>query len=138
MEFNGEVVFEIADINHIEVDFGTDLLPTQIVNKGDVVTLGRKAPKFRWMYEIKYNDEKEYLNSLEKMLNQLCENREYVNHLTKIYEEVNINVYIRSDFAEIGYSIPNLILKKMSLLECALNFEILSFGMATNSESPKD
>ncbi len=33
-------------------------------------------------------------------------------------------------FAEIGYSIPNYILKKLSLLDCAINFRILSFGMA--------
>ena len=116
MGFNGEVVFDIADIKHIEVDFGTDMLPTKVVNKGDVVALGRKAPKFRWMYEIKYSGEKEYLDSLEKLLNQLYENREYVNYLTEIYEEVSINIYIRSDFAEIGYSLPNHLLKKCQSL----------------------
>ena len=129
MEFNGEVVFDIADEGQIEVDFGTNILPTKVVNKGDTIALGRKAPKYRWMYEIKYSCEREYLNSLEKMLNQLCERREYVNHLTKIYEEVCINVYIRSDFAEIGYSLSNHILKKISVLECVLNFHVLSFGM---------
>lgn len=129
--FNGEIMFEIADVKHIEINLGTEIKPTKIVNKGDIVALGRKAPKHRWIYEIKYEDENEYFESLDKMLNQLCEKREYINQLTKTYEEVSINIYIRSDFAEIGYSVPNRILKKLSLLDCALNFEILSFGMAT-------
>lgn len=134
MEFNGEIVFDIADVKHIEVDFGTDILPTKTISKGDVVALGRKAPKYRWMYEIKYDGEKEYLENLEKIISQLCERREYVNQLVKIYEEVSINIYIRSDFAEIGFFLPNNILKKMSLLNCTFNFEIFSFGMAINEE----
>lgn len=60
MEFNGEIVFDIADVNHIEVDFGADISPTKTINKGDVVALGRKASKYRWIYEIKYDGEKEY------------------------------------------------------------------------------
>lgn len=134
--FNGEIVFEIADVKHIEVDLGTEIKPIKIVNKGDVVALGRKAPKHRWIYEIKYNAENEYLEILDKMLNQLCEKKEYINQLTKTYEEVSINIYIRSDFAQIGFSVPNYILKKLSVLDCTLNFEILSFGMATNEEFP--
>lgn len=86
---------------------------------------------------MEFHGEKECLKNLEKMLNQLCKNREYVNRLTKKYEEVSITVYIRSDFAQIGYSLPNHILKKMSLLDCLFNFEIPSFGMAENPESPK-
>ena len=138
MEFRGEIVFEIADRKHIEVDFGTAILPTKIVNKDDVVAIGRRAPKYRWIYEIKYCGEKEYIGNLEKMLDQLCEKKEYVNHLTKEYEEVNLNIYIRSDYAEIGYSLPNNIIRKMCLLECAFNFVILSFGMVTSIEPLED
>ena len=128
--FNGEIVFTIADINCVVVDFGAEIVPTKIVNKGDVVALGRKAPRNRWLYEIRYNGEEEYLQGLDKMAGQLCQNKEYINELTKVYEEVSITIYMRSDFAEIGYSIPSYILKKLSLLDCTLNFEILSFGMA--------
>ena len=56
----------------------------------------------------------------------------YINFLKKTYQEVSINIYIRSDFAEIGYSVPSHSLKKLSLLDCTLNFEIFSFGMAVN------
>ena len=40
---------------------------------------------------------------------------------------------MRSEFAELGCSIPNQILKKLSLLDCPLNFSVLSFGMAPNA-----
>lgn len=135
MEFNGEIVFDIADFKPIEVDFGPDILPTKIINKGDVVALGRKAPKYRWIYEIKYDGEKEYFEHLEKIISQLCDKSEYVNQLTKIYQEVSINIYIRSEFAEIGFALPNRIMKKMSLINCPLNFEIFSFGMAINEDT---
>lgn len=128
--FNGEIVFVIADYKHLEVDFGAKMMPTKIVNKGDMVALGRKAPKNKWMYKIVYGNEKEYLDSLEEMVSQLCSNVEYVNELVRTYEEVNIMIYVRSEFAEIGYAIPSHILKKLSLLDCSLNFSILSFGMA--------
>ena len=100
-----------------------------------IVAFGRKARKYRWTYILKYNNEKEYLECLEKMISQLCEKSDCVNQLTKIYDEVYINIYIRSDFAEIGFSLPNNILKKMSLLECTVNFAILSFGMVPDEES---
>lgn len=61
MEFNGEIVFGIADANPIKVDFGEDILPTKIIDKGSIVALGRKAPKYIWTYILKYNNEKEYL-----------------------------------------------------------------------------
>lgn len=138
MAINGEIVFEIADVKYIEVDFGTEIIPTKIVNKGDIVALGRQAPKNRWIYELKYNDEKSYLDNLDKILNQLCEKKEYIHQLAKVYEELGITIFIRSDFAEIGYSLPSSILKKLSLLECTLNFEILSFGMASAEEMPAE
>ena len=52
--FNGEIVFAIADVEHLKVDFGTEIVPTKIVNKDDLVVLGRKAPKNKWMYKIAY------------------------------------------------------------------------------------
>ena len=115
--FNGEIVFDIADEEHVEVDLGAEIIPTKIVKKGDVVVLGRKAPKNRWMYKISYSNEKEYLESLEKMANQLSDKAEYVNKLARTY-------------AEIGCSIPSHILKKLSVLDCPLNFSVFSFGMA--------
>lgn len=134
MSFNGEIIFDIADDEHIEVDFGAKILPTKVVKKDDVIALGRKAPKNRWMYEVKYDNEDEYLENLDKFIGQLYEKSEYINRLKKMYEEVSINIYIRSDFSEIGFSLPGNILKKMSLINCTINFEIFSYGMAMDDE----
>lgn len=134
MDFNGEIVFDIADDNCIEVDFETDILPTKIINKGDVIALGKKAHKFKWIYQMEYNNANEFIERLEKMLNQLCKRSEYVNKLVAKYDEVSISIYIRSEFAEIGYSLPSDILKKMSMLDCRFNVEIFSFGMVLDEE----
>lgn len=128
--FNGEIIFDIADIRNIEIDFESEIMPTKIVNRGDVVALGRKAPKNRWIYKIEYSDETEYLEGLCQMARKLSKKAEYVKKLTRIYEEVSINIYVRSEYAEIGYSIPSDILKELSLLDCPIIFKILSFGMA--------
>lgn len=117
----------------MEVNLGEEMMPAKIINKGDVIALGRKAPKNIWMYKISYDNEKEYLESLDKMVNQLSGKAEYINELTRIYEGVSIKIFMRSEFAEMGCSIPNHILKKLSLLDCPLDFYILSFGMTVNA-----
>ena len=96
MNSNGEIVFDIADNNPIEVNFGEDMLPTRIINKGDAITLGMRALKHRWIYEIKYNDEQKYIENLEKMFDKLCKRSEYIKELTAIYDEVDITIYILS------------------------------------------
>lgn len=134
MDFNGEIVFAVADFNYIDVDFGVDFLPTKIIKKGDQIALGREASQYRWLYAIKFDNQTEYIEKLETITNQLYERRDYVTQLINKYKEVSIDVFIRSDFAEIGYSLPSNILKKVALLGCAVNFEIFSFGMALDKE----
>lgn len=129
----GEIVFGIADEKHLDIDLGPEMMPTKIINKGDAVGLRRKAPKNRWMYKISYDNEKEYLESLDKMVNLLSGKAEYINELTRTYEEVSIKIFMRSEFAEMGYSIPSQIIKKLSLLDCPLDFYILSFGMVIDA-----
>jgi len=129
MDFRGEIVFTVADENVINIDLGPQILPTKIVKKGDIIAIGRKSDKNRWFHAIKFDSEKQYKQLLEKMLSTLTEKRDNIKEIKKEYELVSIDVYIRSDYAQIGYSISNSIIKKLALLECAINFEILSFGM---------
>lgn len=128
MSFCGEIVFSVTNHDFIEVDFGTDIMPTKVIHKGDIIILNKKASKNRWIYELKYNNEKEFIESLEKISNQLCNRREYIKYLGEIYDEVNFSIYVRSEFAQIGFSLPCYILKKISSLNCTLDFDILSFG----------
>ncbi|RKM58591.1 DUF4279 domain-containing protein [Butyrivibrio sp. XB500-5] len=129
---NGEIVFDVADTNPLYIDFGDELQPTKVVNKGDVIVLDKKAPKNRWMYKTQYNDEKEYLECLNALTDKLSSKADYINELIRKYEEVSITVYMRSDYAEIGYSVPADIIEKLSKLNCSLNFDILSYGMASD------
>lgn len=130
--FNGEIVFCIADTDEISVDFGPEMEPTKIVKKEKLVILGRKAPKNIWMYKIAYNGEKEYLEGLEKLVTKLDGKEKYINELIQIYDEVLITIYIRSEFGQIGYAIPNRILKKLSLIDCSLEFCVLSYGLVAD------
>lgn len=129
MEFHGSITFDISDVKSIDVDFGEDIIPTKTVRKDDIIFRERRAPKNRWMYILEFENEEEYYPNLERMIDQLCKRSEYVNQLTKIYEEVSINIFIGSDFAQIGFVLPNHILKKIALLDCEVSIEIISFGM---------
>ena len=128
MCFDGDVVLGISDQSYIDVDFGKDILPTKIINKGDVIALGRKAVRYRWIHKEEFSGEKEYLEKLDNLLNRLCERIEYTNQLVKRYEDVNITIDIRSDYGQIGYSLPNYIIRKLGLLDCDICFDILSGG----------
>ena len=134
MCFDGEIVLGISDSSYMDVDFGKDILPTKIINKGDVIVLGRKASKYKWMHEEVFSGEKEYLEKLNDLLAKLCERAKYINQLVKRYEDVNITIYIRSEFAQIGYFLSNYIIRKMAYLNCNIYFDILSFGEVTDDE----
>lgn len=134
MPFHGSITFDIADEKNIDVDFGEDIIPTRTVKKGDIVFRERRAPKNRWMYKLEFDNEEEYYTNLERMINQLCERSEYVNQLTKMYEEVSINIFIGSDFAQIGFYLPNHIVKRIALLDCEVEIEMISFGMVEDED----
>ena len=125
--FNGEIVFTIVDENQLEVDMG--MSPTKVVKKGDIIAIGKVAQKNKWMYKITYDNEEEFVFSLEKMINKLLSKVQYVNELVNLHEEVGIVIYVRSEFGQIGYRIPRHILSKISLLNCSLEFNVVSFGM---------
>lgn len=125
----GEIVFCIADEQHLDIDFGKMLLPTRIVQKGEVIALQKKAPKNQWIYRRRFKNEKEYLGNLEKVVSLLYKHREYILRLKNIYEEISITIYIRSDYAQIGFSLPSKILGQIAQLNLSLHFDLLSFGM---------
>lgn len=105
MPFHGSITFDIADEKDIDVDFGVDIIPTKTVKKSDVVFRGRSAPKNRWMYKLEFDN-----------------------------EEVSIKIFIGSNFAQIGFYLPNHILKKIALLDCEVSIEIISFGMVEDED----
>ncbi len=134
MEFCGEIVFAVSDSKKLEIDFGEELLPTRIIIKGEKVALERYAPANRWTHVVKFESPDEYIKNMDSLINKMMKKKGYIKELISIYEEVSINVYIRSDYAEIGYSLPVNIIKKIAELECPINYSILSFGQAYGGE----
>lgn len=130
MSFHGEISFKVVDKQSLEVNFCSNIPPTKVVCKGDMIALGRKSFKNIWYYKLEFTGEKEYNKKLDQMINQLYAEREYVHNLIDRYEIVDINVYIISDFAQIGYSLDNNLFEKIASIGCAINFHILSFGGA--------
>ena len=126
-------MFAIADDGCIKVEFDEQIVPTKIVQKGDKIAIGKKAPKNKWMYKISFNDEDEFIESLEKMITLLYKYKEYIDYLKTIYEEVKVTIYIRSDYAEIGFSLSSDIIKKMSLLGCTFNLKYYHLGWQKNN-----
>lgn len=132
MEMYGEIVFAIADKKNIDVEF--DIQPTRIVKKGEVVALGRKAPKNKWMYIVKFSEEKEMLEKIEALTDLMISKKDSIVQIIDKYESVSMDVYLRTISAQIGFSMPTNILKKLAELGCTVNFNILSFGMVENDD----
>ena len=128
MYYNGDVLFAVSDVEDIIVNFENEILPTKVVKKGDVIALGKRAPKNRWMYQKTFDNEKEYILKLTEFVERLYEKKEYVKQLKERYHDVSISIYIRSDYGQLGYSLPNSIIKKMGEIGCDVYFDILSFG----------
>lgn len=128
MNFVGEIIFAISDLERLDIDLGHDFLPTRIIKRGDVIALGRKAPKNRWMHCVKFYGHDEFIKKLEEMVNILLNKIDVVNEYKRIYSEVSIDVFIRSPRAEIGYSISSALINSIALLNCNFNCSILSFG----------
>lgn len=128
MYYNGDVLFAVSDVEDIIVNFGNEILPTKVVKKGDVIALGKRAPKNRWMYQKTFDNEKEYILKLTEFVERLYEKKEYVKQLKERYDDVSISIYVRSDYGQLGYSLPNSIIKKMGEIGCDVHFDILSFG----------
>ena len=57
-------MFAIADDGCIKVEFDEQIVPTKIVQKGDKIAIGKKAPKNKWMYKISFNDEDEFIEPI--------------------------------------------------------------------------
>ena len=112
-------MFAIADDGCIKVEFDEQIVPTKIVQKGDKIAIGKKAPKNKWMYKISFNDEDEFIESLEKMITLLYKYKEYIDYLKTIYEEVKVTIYIRSDYAEIGFSLSSDIINSSFSESCS-------------------
>lgn len=125
---NGEIVFAISDKKEIHVEFPNGLQPTREINVGDKVALGKVAPMNRWIYKELYEGHEGFYNTLNHIVDMLYLQREYINCLIREYDEVGITIYMRSEYGQMGFTLPSDIIRKCSVLDCPIHVDILSYG----------
>lgn len=132
MEILGSFTISISDSNlefsSIEKNIG--IQPTKVIKKGQLIGRleNKKAPYDIWVYEIKISNQEDIFVHLANLLNDLIPYSEYIQEISKIYDEVSINCYLRSNYAQIGFELTAEMIKTLQKLGLGINFHILSFG----------
>ena len=132
LDITGKFAISICDSNldfeKIEQNIG--IAPTKIIKKGQMIgrLKNREAPYDIWSYEIKITNEKDKFEYLTELLNDLCPYAEYIREIKKIYNQVTINCFLRSDFGQMGFEITDEMITLIEKFRLGINFHILSFG----------
>jgi len=130
MYFSGKIVFEILNTGNIESDIIEQLgfEPTKVIVKGNTVGYSnRVAPYNIWAYEKKFEDSN-FSEVLISFYNNLLLNINNIVYVSRQYERTEINIYINTNYAQFGFSLPNNIINVMSKLGLEVNFHFLSSG----------
>ncbi|MBP2658248.1 MAG: hypothetical protein H6Q69_1280 [Firmicutes bacterium] len=132
MDILGSFTISISDSNldfsKLEQNIG--IVPTKIIKKGQLIgkLKNREAPYDIWLYEIKITNEEDIFEDLASLLNDLLPYSEYIREISKSYNQVTINCYLRSDFAQMGFEITGALITILEKFGLGINFHILSFG----------
>ena len=130
MKFIGEIVFSIMDKNEIVIDKKMDLCATRIINTGEEVSIGKRTQKNVWIHEIKFSGEDDFQLKLKEFAKILYARKNSIGELVLKYEFVSIDIYIRSELGQLGFTIYPETLKQIGELQCDMNIHILSYGQA--------
>ncbi len=126
----GRIVFSIRDdkLDFKKVSSNLEIEPTKTIEKGQKITSSRIAKFDIWRFEKEYSTLDNISEILEQLLDELNENREYVCLLKNECEYVGLTCYIVTDFGQIGISISNSSIEKLSALGIGIDFDIISYG----------
>lgn len=127
MELTGSLAFAIRDekLNFNDIKKNIQIEPTKIIRKGQIIVGDKKAPLDIWSYKVEMLSD---INELNNLLNQLIPYSNYIKKIQKIYKDVVISCYLRSDMGQIGFEITSEVIKKLNTLGLDIEFHILSFG----------
>jgi len=130
MELTGSFAFTISDENldFEEIERNICIIPTKIINKGQVIVSNKKAPFDIWSYEIKISNETDAMDHLRYLLDELMPYSSYIKEISRRYNQVSINCFLRSDMGQIGFEITSEIMHKLNNIGTSMNFHILSYG----------
>ena len=129
MEFVGEITLSIYNNDEIDVvELGKHFSPNVIKKKGQRSYGDRTIPLNYFSYQIEFDDHDDFDEKLNDFSVLMSNYKVHLLRYREIYELVKLDIYIRSDFAHIGYAIPNDVLKRFVDAGFEINFHILSFG----------
>jgi hypothetical protein len=79
---------------------------------------------------LKFVGSDDLVVQLKRLISDLNSKLNTIHAIASICEDISINIYIRSEYGQIGYSIPQSVLYPLAELGLDINFHILSFGGA--------
>lgn len=118
------------NLNFNEIKENIKIVPTKVIRRGQLVgySKNKKAPYDICLYEEKITNEEKPFGHLDNLLNELLPYCEYIKKISKLYDQVDINCYIRSDFGQIGFTLTSEVINMIKIFGININFHILSFG----------
>ena len=130
VDISGEFVLTIIDSSNMifEQNFIEKFEPAILVKKGQSIA-NRIAEKNVWSYALEFNSYMDFAERFRLFVNKLSENIHHINELKRSFETIKITIFVRSDYAQLGYQVPSEILCDLAKLKLDLEFQVLSFGL---------
>ena len=132
MSVNGEIVFSISDFNLEFQEIKNNILINNyaIIRKGQSIGIlkDKKAPYDIWSCEIELSELDSINDKLLELLKALLPYSIFINKISHRYQQVCVDIYLRSEYGQIGFSLNKEIYSFLDRLGVQINFHILSFG----------
>lgn len=132
MDIRGFIVFDISNqtLDFEEIEKNLHIKPTTMITKEQFINDRKEYGVFadRWLYKMKIEDSEDLCNDLLKLLEIFSPYKEYIKKLSLENENVSIDFYISSLYAQMGFTLNKKVMSKLLFFELPLNFHILSFG----------
>jgi len=130
-DIRGELCFSIRSEDDFEenIEEFLGLMPEKVVKKGEQLSLSMVAPKNAWIYQVKFSNYDDFASKSVIFFSQLICRQQEIDCL-KIKYDVYIDIFVRCDLGQLGYTFPTEAVKMASQMGLDIEFHILSFGLA--------
>ncbi|MFD2671782.1 DUF4279 domain-containing protein [Marinicrinis sediminis] len=105
------------------------LEPTNTVNKGTLISksLHKSAPYDLWTYEIEIIESDTISEAIVTIYELLASRLDKFEELC-LHHEVMLNLYLQSDYAQLGFELSQKAIDCLKKLNIKVDFHILSWG----------
>ena len=129
MYFEGELNFSIiTSKDSFEEDLNKKMgfMPTRVIKKGEWLLIN-EAPYCIWLYDTSFTNET-LAPVLTSFVQRLTQSKASIEDIAKRYEKVIVNMYLRTDYDQFGFSLPNKELQALSQLGLDFDFHFIALG----------